>query len=68
MDSGLKTSRGGDHGDSRPRDDNDGELQIRTMEIPEWLSNLDVTSEFVCCRSLFVSSLFFLSYTARSLN
>eukprot|EP00970_Alexandrium_tamarense_P010571 scaffold2161_cov212-Alexandrium_tamarense.AAC.33 len=47
MDSGLKTSRGGDHGDSRPRDDNDGELQIRTMEIPEWLSNLDVTKHLV---------------------
>lgn len=51
---GLATPRGGEHGDvaSVPavHDDDamdEGGLQVRTMEVPRWLSTTDVTGE--CC-------------------
>lgn len=55
---GLATPRGGEHGDGNrgggrpvPAATNDHameeDLQVRTMEVPRWLSTTDVTGELL---------------------
>jgi hypothetical protein len=48
---GLATPRGGAHNDDHDDEAeeaamDDGSLQVRTMEVPRWLSTTDVTGEF----------------------
>ena len=53
MDTGGAANGSGDAMDSE-------EMQVRTMEVPRWLSTPDVTSKFILCYYIYINLFSFI--------